>query len=204
MKEGYDAAAIMGGLYGDGIIGLKRAFTPEFAHALYEDIMALFEEARQIPRGALPRGPARWYVETQPERIRGGGAVEGRRHPRPPVDDDRLAPFVLHVPPPDVPRRPGIAGRPFLVDAAEGEPWHVHVEGPQPLLQVPTGDLAVDGLRRHVLDRHRRLGPFPHRGQTSIGVIEMRLFGVQIWMGHHRSFPVESARGRARTPRTPE
>src|SRR5215213_5174148 len=69
----------MGGLYGDGIIALKRAFAPEFADALYEDMMTLYEEARQIPRGALPRGPERWYVETQPERIR--GFVEIASHP---------------------------------------------------------------------------------------------------------------------------
>ena len=77
--EGYEAAEIMGGLYGDGIIGLKGAFSREFADALYDDMMALFEEARQIPGGALPRGPQRWYVETQPERIR--GFVEIATHP---------------------------------------------------------------------------------------------------------------------------
>jgi hypothetical protein len=66
----YDVASIMGGLYGEGIIGLKGAFTAEWADALYEDIMALFEEAKAIPGGALPRGPERWYVEVQPERIR--------------------------------------------------------------------------------------------------------------------------------------
>jgi hypothetical protein len=75
----YDVAAIMGGLYGDGIIGLKGAFSPEFADTLYNDIMSLFEEARQISGGALPRGPQRWYVETQPERIR--GFVEIATHP---------------------------------------------------------------------------------------------------------------------------
>ena len=74
-----DVAEIMGGLYGDGIIGLKGAFSPEFADALCEDMMSLFEEARQIPGGALPRGPQRWYVETQPERIR--GFVEIATHP---------------------------------------------------------------------------------------------------------------------------
>jgi hypothetical protein len=67
----YDAAAIMGGLYGDGIIGLKSAFTPQWADAMHEDIIALFEEAKAVPGGALPRGPERWYVEVQPERVRG-------------------------------------------------------------------------------------------------------------------------------------
>jgi hypothetical protein len=79
VSENYDVSAIMGGLYGDGIIGLKRAFSREFADALYEDMMRLFEEARQIEGGVLPRGPQRWYVETQPERIR--GFVEIATHP---------------------------------------------------------------------------------------------------------------------------
>src|SRR3954462_7243010 len=69
----------MGGLYGDGIIGLKGAFSREFADGLYDEMMTLFGEARQIEGGALPRGPQRWYVETQPERIR--GFVEIANHP---------------------------------------------------------------------------------------------------------------------------
>jgi hypothetical protein len=75
----YEAADIMGGLYGDGIIGLKGAFSSAFADRLYAEIMALFEEARQIPGGALPRGPERFYVEVQPERI--SGFVEIVTHP---------------------------------------------------------------------------------------------------------------------------
>ena len=79
MKQEYDVAAIMGGLYGDGIIGLKAAFAPEFADALHEDVIALYEEARNVPGGVLPRGPERWYVEVQPERVR--GFVEIATHP---------------------------------------------------------------------------------------------------------------------------
>jgi hypothetical protein len=79
VTDQYDVAGIMGGLYGDGIIGLKGAFAPEFADGLYEDMMALFEEAKAISGGVLPRGPQRWYVETQPERIR--GFVEIATHP---------------------------------------------------------------------------------------------------------------------------
>lgn len=66
----YDPAQIMGGLYGDGIIGLEGAFAQEVVEAVRQDIMALFEEASSVPNGALPRGPQRWYVEVQPERIR--------------------------------------------------------------------------------------------------------------------------------------
>lgn len=75
----YDDAAIMGGLYGDGIIGLKSAFTPQWADAMHEDIIALFEQAKAVPGGALPRGPQRWYVEVQPERVR--GFVDIATHP---------------------------------------------------------------------------------------------------------------------------
>lgn len=66
-----DPAAIMRGLYGDGIIARKAAFTTDWADALYADIMALFAEATAVPDGALPRGPERFYVEVQPERIAG-------------------------------------------------------------------------------------------------------------------------------------
>lgn len=78
-SDRYDTAAIMGGLYGDGIIALKGAFTAEWADRLYEDVMGLFDEARSIEGGALPRGPQRWYVETQPERI--SGFVDIATHP---------------------------------------------------------------------------------------------------------------------------
>ena len=70
-EQDYDVAAIMGGLYGDGIIGLKDAFSTEWADRMREDIELLFEEARGRPGGALPRGPHRFYVEVHPERIRG-------------------------------------------------------------------------------------------------------------------------------------
>jgi hypothetical protein len=67
----YDTAQIMGGLYGDGIIALKGAFSAEWADRMREDIEQLFEEAKAVPGGALPRGPRRFYVEVAPERIRG-------------------------------------------------------------------------------------------------------------------------------------
>ena len=78
-EQAYDAAEIMGGLYGDGIIGLKGAFSREWADRMREDIEALFAEAQAVPGGALPRGPQRWYVEVQPERIR--GFVDIATHP---------------------------------------------------------------------------------------------------------------------------
>lgn len=75
----YDTGAIMGGLYGDGIIALKGAFSRPWVERMREDIGALFDEAREIEGGALPRGPQRWYVEVHPERIR--GFVDIATHP---------------------------------------------------------------------------------------------------------------------------
>ena len=75
----YEPADLMGGLYGDGLIGLKGAFSPDWADRLREDIETLYAEAMKVPGGALPRGPQRFYVEVQPERIR--GFVDITTHP---------------------------------------------------------------------------------------------------------------------------
>ncbi|HYI48459.1 MAG TPA: phytanoyl-CoA dioxygenase family protein [Allosphingosinicella sp.] len=75
----YEPADVMRGLYGDGIIGLEGAFSSGFADRMREDIETLFEEASRVPGGALPRGPHRFYVEVQPERV--GGFVEIVTHP---------------------------------------------------------------------------------------------------------------------------
>ncbi len=75
----YDVAEIMGGLYGDGIIGLKQAFSRDWAMRMREDMLGIFEEVKDVPGGALPRGPNRFYVEVHPERIR--GFVDIATHP---------------------------------------------------------------------------------------------------------------------------
>jgi hypothetical protein len=67
----FDTASIIGGLYGDGIIALKGAFDRAWTQRLRDDIDRLFAEARARPRGALPRGPERYYVEVHPEKLRG-------------------------------------------------------------------------------------------------------------------------------------
>jgi hypothetical protein len=67
----FDVATIMGGLYGDGIIGLKGAFERDWVQQMREDIDALFEDALSRPGGAVGRGPKRYYVEIHPERLRG-------------------------------------------------------------------------------------------------------------------------------------
>ncbi|HEX8276784.1 MAG TPA: phytanoyl-CoA dioxygenase family protein [Longimicrobiaceae bacterium] len=78
-EQQFDTAAIMGGLYGDGIIGLKGAFDREWVRRLGEDIDVAFQEALKRPGGAVGRGPKRYYVEIHPEDIR--GFVELATHP---------------------------------------------------------------------------------------------------------------------------
>lgn len=70
-QQQYDVATIMGGLYGDGIIGLKGAFDREWVRQLGEDIEILYKDALARPGGAVGRGPKRHYVEIHPEDIRG-------------------------------------------------------------------------------------------------------------------------------------
>ena len=79
MSDQYDVAAIMSGLYGDGIIGLNRAFPVPFVDELRADVDMLFAEALATRGAAMPRGPHRYYVEVQPERLR--GFVEIVSHP---------------------------------------------------------------------------------------------------------------------------
>jgi hypothetical protein len=67
----YDIAQIMGGLYGDGFIGSKNAFSREWVQQLHEDVMIAYEDALKRPGGAVGRGPKRHYVEIRPEDIHG-------------------------------------------------------------------------------------------------------------------------------------
>jgi hypothetical protein len=67
----FDIAQIMGGLYGDGIIGYKNAFSREWVQQLHNDVLRLYDEALQRPGGAVGRGPKRHYVEIHPEDIHG-------------------------------------------------------------------------------------------------------------------------------------
>ena len=67
----YDIAAQLKTLADDGIIGLKGAFSPEWADEMREDMMTAFWSAIQRPGGAVGRGPRRWYVEIHPQDFRG-------------------------------------------------------------------------------------------------------------------------------------
>src|SRR3712207_2398243 len=67
----YDIATIMGGIYGDGIIGLKGAFERQWVQRLHEEVVRLYEDALRRPGGAVGRGPKRHYVEIHPQDISG-------------------------------------------------------------------------------------------------------------------------------------
>jgi ectoine hydroxylase-related dioxygenase (phytanoyl-CoA dioxygenase family) len=55
----------------EGITAQKGAFTRDWAQRMGEDIDAAFTDARQRERGAVGRGPNRYYVEMHPEQLRG-------------------------------------------------------------------------------------------------------------------------------------
>lgn len=63
----------------DGIVGIKAAFSRDWAEAMREDMMDAFWDAIQRPGGAVGRGPRRWYVEIHPQQFR--GFVELATHP---------------------------------------------------------------------------------------------------------------------------
>ncbi|MDQ1667742.1 MAG: hypothetical protein QOH75_3773 [Actinomycetota bacterium] len=66
-----DRDALVQGLYTDGVIATKGAFSREWALAMGEDVMAAFQEAVARPGGAVGRGPHRYYVEIHPQQLRG-------------------------------------------------------------------------------------------------------------------------------------
>src|SRR3954468_12350390 len=123
-EQSYDPGAIMGGLYGDGIIALKGAFPKPWVERMRADVMTLFEEAQQVPGGALPRGPERWYVEVPPERI--SGFVDIATHPW----------FVAVCeggPGPDY--RIGEMGFGMPFPGAADQPWHRDFRSPEATLK---------------------------------------------------------------------
>ncbi len=66
-------------LYRDGIVGRKAVFSRDWVAAMREDMMTAFWAAIQRPRGAVGRGPRRWYVEIHPEDF--GGFADLASHP---------------------------------------------------------------------------------------------------------------------------
>ena len=56
----------------DGIVGRKGVFPREWVEQLRSDMETAFAEARGRKRGAVSRGPQRWYVEVHPSRSAAG------------------------------------------------------------------------------------------------------------------------------------
>ena len=75
----YNLTSNLETLQKDGIVGLKSAFSKEWADAMREDMMTAFWSAIQRPGGAVGRGPRRWYVEIHPQNF--GGFVDLVTHP---------------------------------------------------------------------------------------------------------------------------
>jgi ectoine hydroxylase-related dioxygenase (phytanoyl-CoA dioxygenase family) len=71
VSPAYDITQDYDTLYRDGIVGLKDAFSRDWAEAMREDITTAFWEAIQRSGGAVGRGPRRWYVEIHPQAFRG-------------------------------------------------------------------------------------------------------------------------------------
>jgi hypothetical protein len=67
------------GIYREGIVAKRGAFSREWASRMAEDINVAFAEALARPNGAVGRGPKRYYVEIHPEQMR--GFVELVEHP---------------------------------------------------------------------------------------------------------------------------
>ncbi len=75
----FDVEEIRRALETDGITACRGAFSVEWVERVREDIEVAFEDARSRERGAIGRGPNRWYVEIHPEQLR--GFVELVDHP---------------------------------------------------------------------------------------------------------------------------
>lgn len=147
MQQDYDVAAIMGGLYGDGIIGLKNAFPVQFVDELRGEVESLLAEALATPGGAMPRGPQRFYVEVQPERL--SGFVEIVSHPW----VTRVCEAVLG---------PGYqfveVGFDLPLPGAADQPWHR--DFPAPAEQPLGSRLSSLVLNMTLVDTRPEHGPF--------------------------------------------
>ncbi len=116
----FEPADLMGGLYGDGMIVCKAAFSRQWVSQLRQDVDILFGEAKRQPGGALNRGPNRFYVEVHPERI--SGFVDLVTHPWvEAVCNSVLGPEYRIVE----------AGFDVPGPGAANQPWHRDLEMPQ-------------------------------------------------------------------------
>jgi hypothetical protein len=118
----------------------------------------------------------------QSERVDRRRAVERHGHLGSPVDHHRVAAVVLDVTAAHVPAGPVLA-----VEPAEAQPGHLHVEGAEAVRQVLLRDRGVHRLGGTLGDRGRARRPVPHGGEAAVGLVEIRLLGVDVGMGHARN-----------------
>jgi hypothetical protein len=78
-SPGVDVSADRETLIRDGLVGLKGAFSRDWAERMREDMLTGFWEAIQRPGGAVGRGRRRWYVEIHPQAF--GGFADLCAHP---------------------------------------------------------------------------------------------------------------------------
>lgn len=76
-EDGIDAAAAK--VVNDGYALCHGAVDPGHVEHLRAEVGRVFAEARNMPGGAVERGPERWYVEVHPEAI--DGFVDIAAHP---------------------------------------------------------------------------------------------------------------------------
>ena len=60
MQQDYDVAAIMGALYGEGIVGLNAGFPREFVESLHRQCLALSH--RRWLWGPASAGTTQWHL----------------------------------------------------------------------------------------------------------------------------------------------
>ncbi len=145
--KAFDVAAIMGGLYGDGIIGNKGAFSHQWVKELGEDIEDLFQKALKRPNGAVGRGPKRYYVEIHPEDMR--GFVDLATHPWiVAVCENVLGPQYKIVE----------IGFDIPLSGAQNQPWHRDFPAPEDTLVGRRLNSLAFNLT--TVDVYEDMGPF--------------------------------------------
>jgi len=142
-----ETTAIVRGLYTDGVIAHRGAFSREWAERMREDIETAFAEARSRENGAVGRGPNRYYVEIHPEQLR--GFVELVDHPW----VRRVAEAVLG---PDYQIVEVGFDIPFA--GAMNQPWHR--DFPMPDQTREQGRLTSLAFNLTAVDTEEDMGPF--------------------------------------------
>jgi hypothetical protein len=142
-----ETVEIVRGLYTDGIIARKGAFSREWAAQMRADIETAFTEARSRENGAVGRGPNRYYVEIHPEQL--SGFVDLVDHPW----VRQVAEAVLG---PDYEIVEVGFDIPFA--GAKNQPWHR--DFPMPETTRTEGRLTSLAFNLTAVDTTEDMGPF--------------------------------------------